>query len=406
MRQYFIADGLSVFFAVISSVVGILIIFYSIEYMKKYKNLVEYYFLVLLFIGSMIGLVFSANLLLIYVFWEIAAICSWRLIGFYRGEKDLRAANKAFLITFSAASVMLLGFILIYLNTGTFNLMELKGTAISNLAFLFIFIGIMAKSCLFPLHTWLPDAGVAPSPVTALLHAAVLVKIGIYGFIRFFACTFQIPEAASWYVPALAIGTAIIAGCAALKETDIKRILAQSTISQLGFIIFGLSIASDIGMTGALLFIFAHALGKAGLFLCAGIIEHKTGIRDIRQLGGMMNVLPVTAAAFSLCALSVVGIPPLAGFWGKILIITAPIKEGHFVSAGLAILSCILTLFYMLRLFNKVFLGEVTHPEVCERSKTMIPSVCALALLSLLGGIFIKFPGEFIRIIQEQIAVF
>ncbi|MBL7197397.1 MAG: NADH-quinone oxidoreductase subunit L, partial [Candidatus Omnitrophica bacterium] len=147
-----INDGLSVFFAVISSLVGVVIIFYSIEYMKRYKNLAEYYFLVLLFIGSMMGLVFSANLLLIYVFWEIAAICSWRLIGFYRGEKDLRAANKAFLITFSAASVMLLGFIMIYLDAGTFNLNELKGTAISNLAFLFIFVGIMAKSCLFPLH--------------------------------------------------------------------------------------------------------------------------------------------------------------------------------------------------------------------------------------------------------------
>ena len=153
ISYYFIADGLSVFFAVVSSLVGALIVLYSREYMKSEENSTEFYFIIMLFMSSMLGLVFSAHLLLIYIFWEIAAICSWRLIGFYRREKDIAAAHKAFLITFAAASIMLVGFIMIYLETGTFSLSELPGTPISNLPFLFIFIGIMAKSCIFPLHT-------------------------------------------------------------------------------------------------------------------------------------------------------------------------------------------------------------------------------------------------------------
>ncbi|GAH79519.1 unnamed protein product, partial [marine sediment metagenome] len=254
-------------------------------------------------------------------------------IGFYREEKDIQAANKSFLITFFAASIMLAGFIMVYLDTGTFNLDKLRGTVISDFVFLLIFTGIMAKSCIFPLHTWLPSATVAPTPVTAFLHAAVLVKIGIYGFARFFNYTFYVPQIVTTYIPLLIVISTIIAGFSALRETDMKKILAYSTISQLGFILLGLTFVSDIGITGALLFVLAHALGKTGLFLCTGIIEYKTGVRDITKLGGMMKTLPITGTAFLLCALSVAGIPPLVGFWGKFLIVTAPIKEGQFILA-------------------------------------------------------------------------
>jgi len=402
---YFVADGLSVFMAVVSSLVGMLIILYSIGYMKDYKNLGEYYFLVVLFIGSMMGLVFSANLLLMYIFWEIAAICSWRLIGFYRKPQHIKNADKAFLITFGSASVMLIGFILVYMNSGTFNILELRGATISNLAFLLIFIGIMGKSTVFPLHTWLPDAGVAPSPVTALLHAAVLVKIGIYAFARLFCYTFQMP---SWgiYVPILALISSLIAGACALVETDMKRILAQSTISQLGFILFGLSLKSGLGIAGALTFILAHAIGKAGLFLSAGVVEHKTGIKDIRKLGGMMKTFPITGAAFLLCALSVMGVPPLIGFFGKLMIISSPIKEGKYFLGAVAIITSIFTLLYLLRLFNAVFLGESTHPEVREGSKTMLISICILAILSLAGGILVMFPMKIIEVARAQLMIF
>ena len=397
--QYFMADGLSVFFAVISSFVGAVILLFSIQYMKGRENLAEYYFLVTLFIGSMLGLVFSASLIWLYIFWEIAAICSWRLIGYFRRDADLKAANKAFLITFSGASLMLIGFIKIFIDHGTFSIAALKGSYMPEWVFLAVFIGIMAKSCVFPLGTWLPDAGVAPSTVTALLHAAVLVKIGIYGFARLFCFTFIMPEAARHYVPLLAVITSIVAGCAALRETDIKRILAQSTISQLAFILFGLSFASPISISGAILFIFAHALGKAALFLSAGIIEHATGTRDIRELGGLIKALPVTGAAFAISALSVAGIPPMAGFWGKFMILVGSIREGHFLLGGLAIFGAMLTFLYMLRLFNAIFLGKAAHPSARERAGTMVAGVLILAFFSLAGGLLIAYPARFAGVI-------
>jgi len=310
------------------------------------------------------------------------------------------------LITFSAASLMLIGFILVYLNTNTFNLIELKGSDISYLPFVLIFIGIMAKSCVFPLHTWLPSAGVAPSPVTAFLHAAVLVKIGIYGFARFFCNTFQSPPYMMKYVAVLAAISAIIAGCSALRETDIKRILAYSTISQLGFIFVGLAINSKIGIIGALIFVFAHALGKAGLFLTAGIIEQKTGTKDIKKLGGMMKVLPISGIAFILCSISVIGIPPLAGFFGKLFVIISPIEKKEFILSILVIFSSILTLLYLLRFFNNVFLGQVIYSDIKEDKNLMLVSVCFLAILSLVGGILINYPAELIKIAQEQMAIF
>jgi len=400
----FKADALSVFFAAISSVVGTIILLYSTGYMKNYENLKEYYVFVLAFIGSMLGLVFSANLILLYIFWELAAICSWKLIGFHRKETDLKAANKAFLITFGSSSFMLLGFIMIYMNSGTFNMDLLKGTQISTWAMIFIFIGIMGKSCVFPLHTWLPDAGIAPSPVTALLHAAVLVKIGIYAFARLFCQTFVISQVSRIDIALIALISAIIAGSAAFKENDIKRILAQSTISQLGLILAALALFTPYSITGALFFILAHAIGKAGLFLCAGIIEHNTKTKDITKLSGLIKNMPLTAFVFAICGLSVAGIPPMLGFWGKFFMIIAPIKAGNFWLAILFIICSILTLLYLLRWFNLVFLGKTSsHPDVREGTGMMLTAIVILAVLSIAGGIFASAPGSLVEITRTQL---
>jgi NADH:ubiquinone oxidoreductase subunit 5 (subunit L)/multisubunit Na+/H+ antiporter MnhA subunit len=175
-----IVDALSVFMSIVSSSIGALIVIYSIGYVSHDENQNEYYLIVLLFIGAMMGLVYSANLIFMYLFWEIAAIACWRLIGFYRKKEFIIKADKAFLVTFFGAVVMLLGFILIYNQTHTFDLTQMRGVAIPGMAVLLILFGMFSKSATVPLHTWLPDAGVAPSTVTALLHAAVLVKIGVY----------------------------------------------------------------------------------------------------------------------------------------------------------------------------------------------------------------------------------
>ena len=237
----FVVDGLSVFVACVSSLISTLIIIYSLGYIKEYPYQQEYFMMVVLFLGGMMGLVFSANLILMYVFWEITAICSWRLVGFFRDREIVLKADKTFLTTFGGAVFMLLGFVMVYTRTGTFNLLEMRGFPLRGWEILFITMGIFAKSATLPFHTWLPDAGVAPTPVTALLHAAVLVKIGVYAFARIFNYTFSIPTDWQFNLMLLGLISAIVSACAALMETNIKRLLAYSTISQIGYIFMGLA---------------------------------------------------------------------------------------------------------------------------------------------------------------------
>ena len=405
----FYADRLAVFMAFVSSLVGAVIVLYSFGYISHYEHRNEYYFMVVLFLGSMMGLIFARNLLALYLFWEITAIACWRLIGFFREKNHVLKADKAFLVTVFGALMMLVGFIMIYDQTGSFDLgtiqTALGGTTVSNVAVLLILCGILSKSATVPLHTWLPDAGVAPSPVTALLHAAVLVKIGVYVYARLFLVTFPVAEIWHTVVPAVAGASALVAGGAALIETDLKRIVAYSTVSQIGFIFLGLSIGNSIGVAGGLLFILMHGLAKAGLFLCAGIIEQNAGTRDITKLGGLISGMPFTAVAFLLCAFSVMGIPPLGGFFSKYMVISGAIHSGQTAIAVIFLAGAVLTIIYLFRVFSMIFLGEPSASlaaNIREGSRIMVVSVGILAVLSLAAGIFFQFPAAFAHAVVQQ----
>jgi NADH:ubiquinone oxidoreductase subunit 5 (subunit L)/multisubunit Na+/H+ antiporter MnhA subunit len=336
------ADGLAVFMAIVSVLISSIIIFYSFGYISHYENQNEYYLMVLLFLGGMLGLIFSENLIFLYLFWEITALTSWRLIGFL------------------------------------------------------ILAGILSKSATLPFHTWLPDAGVAPSPVTALLHAALLVKIGVYVFARLFIATFTVDEFWHTVVPIVAGASAIVSACAAMIDTDLKRIIAYSTVSQIGFIFLGLSIGNEIGVAGALLYILMHGLAKGGLFLCAGIVEQNTKTKNITQLGGLIKTMPVTAMAFLFCVFSVMGIPPFGGFFSKYMVMTSTIRAGDLWIMFVFLLGAIMTIIYLLRVFNLVFLGEAKTPPVREGSPVMVISVAMLAALSLAAGFFVAWPNQFV----------
>jgi NADH:ubiquinone oxidoreductase subunit 5 (subunit L)/multisubunit Na+/H+ antiporter MnhA subunit len=388
----FLADGLSVFMAVVSSFVALLISLYSLEYMKNYEGRGTFYFWMVLFVGAMMGLIFSANLILIYCFWEITAVCSWRLIGFYRKDKDVKAADKAFLITAFGASLMLLGIVSIYFNYGTLEILSLKDKVIPNLAAFLLLAGIIAKSAQLPLQSWLPDAGVAPTPVTALLHAAVLVKIGIYVFARLFALTFLYSPLVLQTVMILSSVTIIVAAASALVDNNLKRILAYSTISQLGYIILAFSLGDSLAFKIALIYILAHSLAKAGLFLCAGIVEHKTGTKDINELGGLLRGMPYTALAYLLCAFSIIGIPPFLGFWPKFMTVLLALNRGYIAVGLVMIIGAIFTLFYLMRLFNRVFLGEEKIKVTEDKDSIMVWVVLTLGILSLMLGLGVKFP--------------
>ncbi|HOW90313.1 MAG TPA: proton-conducting transporter membrane subunit, partial [Elusimicrobiales bacterium] len=281
------ADLLSVFMAAVSSFVSSIILIYSLDYISHYENQTEYYAMVTLFLGAMMGLVFSANLLWMYVFWEITGFASWRLVGFFRSDRDVAKANKTILVTMFGALCMLIGFLMVYFEQGTMDMRLLRGESISTLAACLILVGILAKSATLPFSTWLPDAGVAPSTVTALLHAAVLVKIGVYAYARIFGATFAVSPEFSNGVLLLAGASALVSAGAALVDKDIKRIIAYSTVSQLAFIFLGLASGNRTAFAGAMLYILMHSIAKGGLFLCAGIIEQNTHNKDITKMGGL-----------------------------------------------------------------------------------------------------------------------
>ena len=397
-----VVDALSIFMSIVSSSIGALIVIYSIGYVSHDENQTEYYLMVLLFIGAMMGLVYCANLIFMYLFWEISAICSWRLIGFYRFKDHVIKADKAFLVTFFGAVVMLFGFIMIYNQTKTFDITMMRGVVIPGSAVLLILIGMFSKSASVPLHTWLPDAGIAPSTVTALLHAAVLVKIGVYAYARLFCYTFQLPTA--WYnaIPIIVVISSLVAAGAATVETDLKRILAYSTVSQIGYIFLGLSVMNPVGITGALLFILMHGLAKAGLFLCAGIVEHNTHKRDIRELGGLIKTMPITAITFLACAFSVIGIPPFGGFFSKFMVILGTVKANKIWVAALALFVAVLTMFYLFRVFTMVFLGA-NKLATAEKTNSMLFVVTCLAILSLTAGLFVAYPMQLVNVATAQI---
>ncbi|MDD5432756.1 MAG: NADH-quinone oxidoreductase subunit L [Candidatus Omnitrophica bacterium] len=402
----FTADALAVFMAMVSSFISTIIVLFSFGYISHYENQNEYYSMVVLFLGAMMGLVFSANLILLYIFWEITGITSWRLIGFFREKTHVIKADKAFLVTVFGALLMLLGFISIFQQTGSFELSVIKDFgklhSISTLAMVMILAGIFSKSATLPFHTWLPDAGVAPSPVTALLHAAVLVKIGVYVFARLFIVTFPIDQVLSVAVPVIAAISTLVSAGAALVETDLKRIIAYSTISQIGFIFFGLSTGNTVGVAGGLLYILMHGISKAGLFLCAGVVEQNTKTKDITKLGGLIKTMPITAFAFLFCAFSVMGVPPFGGFFSKYFVFDGAIQAKQLIISGVFLFGAFLTILYLLRVFNLVFLGDAQLPGVKEGSRLMVFCVALLGFLSLLGGILIFYPHNFALLAARQ----
>ncbi len=396
------ADPLSVFMALSACAVAAVIVVYSFGYMKHYDHLNEYYMMVTFFVGAMMGMVFSTSLITVYLFWECSSLCCWRLIGFYRDDLSTKKAEKAFLITVFGALVMLLGFLGIYGEFGTFNMDALKGAALPDWTVALILVGILSKSATFPLHSWLPDAGVAPSPATSLLHAAVLVKIGVYFYARLFVATAAINPSFKLIVPVIAAVSALISAGCALKATDIKRVVAYSTISQLAFILLGLSIGTKSGFVGGMLYILTHSIAKAGLFLCCGIVEHNIHTKDLSKMGGLLKNMPVTAAAFILCAFSVMGIPPFSGFFAKYLVVAGAVDAGQPIIAGVFILGAVMTVMYLIRLFKLVFLGKPReeYADIKEGTREMTGAALTLAIVSLAMGFVMAWPSGLAALIE------
>lgn len=354
----FAADGLGVFLSAIATVIGCFAIIFSMDYMRGEAQLSRYYAFVLFFIGAMAGLGLTTNLLLMFVFWEITALCSYALIAFNNDDpKAVYGGIKALIMTQLGGIGLLAGALLIYSTLGSYDInlfIEKAGTLPANVlaiaAFGFL-IAAAAKSAQFPFQTWLPDAMEAPTPISALIHAATMVNAGVYLLARFYPAFESVP---GWKTAVIAVGmiTAFLAGVMALVSNDLKRVLAYSTVSQLGYMVYAIGAG---GVFASQFHLFSHSVFKALLFLAAGAVIHSIGTRDMRQMGGLGKQMPLTRTVFVIGALALAGIPILNGFWSKELILEAGLAHGPIWAYVIMLFTAGLTALYTFRCVWMVF---------------------------------------------------
>jgi NADH-quinone oxidoreductase subunit L len=362
-----VPDGLGVFIAVIAAVVGSLAVLFATDYMRGHdEQLSRFYALILFFIGAMVGLGLSGSLLFTFFFWEITAFCSYALISFHNDDPRAVAGGvKALIITQLGGVGLLVGSLLLYSYQGNYQINEFLAKAqaypagvLSLMAFGCL-IAAAAKSAQVPFHTWLPDAMEAPTPVTALIHAATMVNAGVYLLARFYPAFQGVP---GWRLSVMVVGaaSALLAGIMAVAADDIKRVLAYSTISQLGFMVYAVGSGAIFASQFHLL---SHAIFKALLFLSAGALITSLGTRDLRQMGGLGKKMPFVQAVFVIGALGLVGLPIANGFFSKDLILEGGLAGGPFWLYIVMLLSVGVTALYALRLVRMVFAGERRGPE-------------------------------------------
>ena len=389
----FEVNQLNALMLVIVSLVSFLVHTYSAGYMKGDDRFSVYYAYLGLFTFAMLGLVLSPNLLQTYIFWELVGVGSFLLIGFYFYKEEAKqAAKKAFIMTRIGDVGLLIGMILLFWQVGSFEYDEIfqavsdgvLSQGMITLTAILIFIGAVGKSGQFPLHTWLPDAMEGPTPVSALIHAATMVAAGVYLVAAVFPL-FEASEAALMTVAIVGAITAIFAATIALVQTDIKRVLAYSTISQLGYMMLALGTA---GYVAGVFHLTTHAFFKALLFLAAGSVIHAVHTQDIEKMGGLWKKLPKTGLLFLIGTMAISGVPLLSGFFSKDEILISTWNAGHPVLFTLAIITAFLTAFYMFRLFFMVFMGKSRgeQNEVHESPTIMILPMTVLAFLAIFAG--------------------
>ncbi len=398
-----IVDSLTAVMLVVVTLVSLMVQIYSQGYMHGDTGYHRYYAWMSLFTASMLGLVIAGNLLFVFVFWELVGLCSYLLIGFwFHRPSAADAAKKAFIVTRLGDFGLLAAILVLYSKTGTFDIatlidkapdlavMSFLGASVLTWVAIGIFSGAVGKSAQFPLHVWLPDAMEGPTPVSALIHSATMVSAGVFLVARTFPL-FEHSVEALTTVAVIGGFTAIFAASMGLVMTDIKRVLAYSTISQLGYMMLGLGVG---GVAIGIFHLFNHAFFKALLFLGAGSVNHATGTFDMRLMGGLRKVMPWTYATFVIASLSLAGIWPLAGFWSKDEIVAIALVQRPILGY-LAMITVFMTAFYMFRAVFMTFGGEYrggspeahsAHPH--ESPRVMVMPMVVLAVLAVVSGLW------------------
>ncbi|MZP29117.1 NADH-quinone oxidoreductase subunit L [Heliobacterium undosum] len=393
MGQYI--DPIAAMMLFVVTLVATMVMIYSTGYMQGDPGYTRFFAYLSLFACSMLGLVIATNLLQMFIFWELVGLCSYLLIGYYYFKDSAReAAKKAFMTTRIGDFGLLLGIMFLQINFGTLEFTELADKlpafalahpALITLIGILVFIGPIGKSGQFPLHVWLPDAMEGPSPVSALIHAATMVVAGVYLVARAFTLFHVAPEA-QHFVAYIGGFTAFFAASIALTQREMKRILAYSTVSQLGYMMMALGVGS---LTASMFHLMTHAFFKALMFLAAGSALHALhGTADIFEMGGLRKKMPWTAAFMVIGTLAIAGIPPFAGFWSKDEILLMTKLHGFTDLYILASLTAFMTAFYMSRMVFVAFFGkENPHNHPHESPWNMILPMGVLAALAVVGGL-------------------
>jgi NADH-quinone oxidoreductase subunit L len=387
-------DGLAAVMLVVVCFVSLMIQLYSGGFMEGDPRFAWYYAVLNLFTASMLVLVLAPNFIELYVGWELVGLCSYLLIGHWFEKPSARdAALKAFIVTRIGDAALFVAIIIFWAQTGTTSFEGISeaaqagfiGGSLFTAAVVLVFVGAVGKSAQFPLHVWLPDAMEGPTPVSALIHAATMVAAGVYLVARTYDIFVQ-SEQAMLVVAYIGGFTALMAATMALVKKDIKRVVAYSTVSQLGYMMLGLGIGS---YTAGIFHLYNHAFFKALLFLCAGSIIHAMDSYNLFDMGGLRRRMPITFWTMVVAGLSLAGIFPFAGFWSKDAIVASAYDEHYYVLFGMALLTVFLTAFYIFRAIFLAFTGEPRTDgarAAAESPGIMVGPMVILAFLSVVSG--------------------
>ena len=392
-------DALSLLFALMGTLLGGFVLLYSVGYMAHDKAATRFYASMLVFIGGFVGLVYSANLFIFYLCWEVVGLCSFSLVGFwYTNREAVAGARKVLLMTHIAGYGLLAAILVIYSRTGSALWTDpAVSRSFTGGVFVLMLVALVAKSVQVPLHTWIPEAMAAPTPVSALLHAACYVKAGVYLAARMHSFG---AWPAAWGGSLLWIGTVTMAigVMYAMVQTDLKRMLAFSTVSQIGYMMMGIGIGTPLAITAGLLHCLNHGFFKGGLFLTAGSVQHAAGTRDMNKLGGLASKMPRTTLSWLIGAGSMAGIPLMSGFASKWMLYAAALQAGWAIPAMVAWAASLGTVFLCAKATSAVFLGPTTPAteNAHESPPTMIWGMAFMAAGSIVLGIAPQLPVNYI----------
>ena len=410
-----VLDGLSCLLLLAISVVSAAAMLFRTRYMEQYTAKSKYLCLFMLMVAGMNGVVLSGDIFNLFVFLEIASIASYALVGFGCEHEELEASFKYMVLGSIASMFILLAVALVYGNTGTLNMayicsgIKANGMSMGLTFALSLFItGFGLKAALVPFHAWLPDAHPsAPAPISAMLSGVLIKALGVYAMARVVFNVLGISVAISWVIITLAILSMICGALLALGQWDFKRLLAYSSISQIGYVVLGLGLGAliiskegsvavaSLAILGGLLHLLNHAVYKSLLFLNSGSVEMATGTRQMHQMGGLAEKMPYTRATCAIASASIAGVPPFSGFWSKLIIVIAAIQSGYYWIAAVVVCVSVCTLIMYLKAHRYVFLGELPDnlKDVKESKGTMIVAMAILAVLCFsMGLLFLVEP--------------